>query len=137
MIEIEPPLISAGRYALPAGGPFGPQRPKWEYTAPDRESFFGDFVSGAHRLRNGNTFVCSGPQGRFFEVTAAGEIVWEYLNPFSGDAANPQGDPPWSVFRATFIPADHPALRECDLVPLGPQPSHPLPGPARSNTRTG
>ncbi len=32
-------------------------------------------ISGAHRLPNGNAMICSGPQGRFFEVTPKGEIV--------------------------------------------------------------
>jgi hypothetical protein len=39
-------------------------------------------ISGAERLPNGNTFVCDGPAGRFFEITADGETVWEYWNPF-------------------------------------------------------
>ena len=120
MVEIEPPLDSDGRNSIGAGSRFGPKEPVWEYTAAERESFFADFISGAHRLPNGNTFICSGPQGRFFEVAANGETVWEYQNPYSGDAPNPQGDPPYSVFRATHIPPDHPALVGRDLQPVDP-----------------
>ena len=59
--------------------------------------------------------------GRFFEVTPAGAVVWEYHNPFSGDAPNPAGDPPRSVFRATHIPPEHPALqgRVVEVEPQG------------------
>mgnify|MGYP003326773338 FL=1 len=33
-------------------------------------------------MANGNTFICEGMHGRLFEVTQAGEIVWEYVSPF-------------------------------------------------------
>lgn len=120
VIEIRPPLDAGGRYTIQAGGRFGPDEPSWEYELPGR--FFADFISGAHRLADGNIFICSGPGGRFLEVTAKGDIVWEFDNPFSGDAPNPAGDPPYSVFRATQIPPDHPALMGRDLRPLDPQP---------------
>ena len=29
----------------------------------------------------GNTLICSGANGRFFEVTPENNIVWEYVNP--------------------------------------------------------
>jgi hypothetical protein len=122
VVEITPPLERGGRYSILPGSAFGPARPSWAYTAPDRRSFFAAFLSSAHRLANGNTFVCSGPAGRIFEVTRGGEIVWEYENPFSGDAPNPAADPPRSVFRATIVPPDHPALAGRSLAPLDPQP---------------
>ncbi len=122
VIEIVPPLAKDGHYRVEPCGQFGPTDPIWEYTAPDKRSFYADFISGAHRLPNGNTFVTSGPEGRFFEVTQRGEVVWEYTNPYSGRATNPAGDPPYSVFRASLIPADHPGLRGRDLTPLEPQP---------------
>jgi hypothetical protein len=43
---------------------------------------FSDFLGGAVRLPNGNTLVCDGANGRFFQITAAGKIIWEYVNPF-------------------------------------------------------
>jgi hypothetical protein len=122
VIEIDPPSAADGCYSLGSEGRFGPQRPVWEHAAPERRSFFADFISGAQRLPNGNTLVCSGPEGRFFEVTSKGQIVWKYDNPYSGNAPNPHGDPPFSVFRATLIPPDHAALGGRDLRPLDPQP---------------
>ena len=79
-------------------------------------------------MENGNTFINAGPAGRFFEVTPEREIVWEYWNPYRGQIRKPNGDPidpmpsVYSIFRATFIPADHPALRGKELKPLDPQP---------------
>lgn len=110
VVEIRPPIGGDGTYRLAPGEAFGPAGAAWTYAAPDRRSFSADFLSGAQRLANGNTLICSGPTGRFFEVTRHGKTVWEYLNPFAGDAPNPAGDPPFSVFRATHIPPDHPAL---------------------------
>ncbi len=54
----------------------------WSYGATGTDSFYAQNISGAHRLQNGNTLICSGPQGRFFEVTADdGRTVWEYTCP--------------------------------------------------------
>jgi hypothetical protein len=57
----------------------------WEYTneTDKRESggdrrFFSWFISSVQRLPNGNTLITEGNDGRVFEVTPAGEIVWEY-----------------------------------------------------------
>ncbi|MEY8710411.1 aryl-sulfate sulfotransferase [Mangrovibacter phragmitis] len=60
----------------------------WQYTAsmsgnPD-STFFSPFVSGAQRLPNGNTLIDEGIDGRFFQVTPTGKIVWEYIVPFTG-----------------------------------------------------
>jgi hypothetical protein len=58
----------------------------WEYTAENSNrpiwSFFSHYISSAQRQPNGNTLICEGANGRIFEVTPAGEIVWEYVNPF-------------------------------------------------------
>ena len=54
----------------------------WSYAGP---RFFGSNISGAQRLPNGNTLITEGPNGRLFEVTKEGQIVWEYIYPqFSG-----------------------------------------------------
>ncbi len=51
----------------------------WEYgDSDDEESFFSERISGAQRLENGNTLICSGVEGWFFEVTADGKKVWEF-----------------------------------------------------------
>ncbi|MFT5152303.1 MAG: hypothetical protein ACI841_002301, partial [Planctomycetota bacterium] len=91
---------------------FGPQEPAWSYS--DQGNFFSAFISGANRLPNGNTLICSGAPGRIFEVTHAKEIVWEYLNPFGGDItgdSNGGNAPPLALFRATRIAPNHPGLK--------------------------
>ncbi|MGE5360365.1 MAG: aryl-sulfate sulfotransferase [Bacteroidales bacterium] len=115
VIEIDPPLDD-GRYRIGPRAPFEPVSPAWTYPPPSAKPFYADFISGAHRLPNGNTFITAGPEGRFFEVTAAGDTVWEYENPYSGTAPNPAGDPPRSVFRATLIPGNHPGLANRGLA---------------------
>jgi hypothetical protein len=56
----------------------------WEYSVAGAESyrFFSHYVSGAQRLANGNTMITEGADGRIFEVTSTGEIVWEYVSPY-------------------------------------------------------
>jgi Arylsulfotransferase (ASST) len=108
--EFAPPVDRAGRYTLADGEPYGPAEPVWTYSAPN---FDANYISGAQRMANGNTFITSGPQGRFFEVTSQGEIVWEYWSPYSGSGsgAGPNGSAnPFSVFRATRVPANHPGI---------------------------
>lgn len=86
--EIVPPVDPAGRYSRVKGKPFGPDSPVWSYSAPIKADFYSALMSGAQRLSNGNTLICSGNNGTLFEVTPAGEVVWKYVNPFdehSGD----------------------------------------------------
>jgi len=126
--EIAPATDQKGNYLIEKGKTFGPEKPVWTYIAPDTVSFWSSFISGAHRMSNGNTFINEGARGRFFEVTKEGKIVWEYLNPFRGEIRKPNGDPnpimpmTYIVFRSTFIPADHPALANRKLEPINPQP---------------
>ncbi|MEQ8763923.1 MAG: aryl-sulfate sulfotransferase [Planctomycetota bacterium] len=129
VIEIQPPRDGA-KYTIGEQEPFGPDEPSWVYGAEEGQRFFAPFISGAHRLTNGNTFICAGTSGRFFEVTPAGELVWELINPFSGEIRREDGSAPQpgidrfptSAFRATRLPKDHPAFEGRDLKKLSPQP---------------
>jgi len=111
--EIKPPLLPDGSYRLEPGKAFGPAAPFWRYQAPNRADFYARNISGAQRLPNGNTLICSGPQGRLFEVTPEMEIVWEYILP--GIGRNPRGATP--MFRVTRYPKDHPAFKGRKLRP--------------------
>lgn len=123
--EIALPGMVEGTYPREPDGTWGPEATAWTYRAPDPESFYAPFISGAHRLPNGNTFVTSGPQGRLFEITAGGEIVWELWNPYSGDIRESDGTRPWAgddrllygVWRAQKLPPDYPGLAGRDLSP--------------------
>ena len=69
----------------------------WKYQERRESDFFSPRISNAQRLPNGNTLICEGDFGRIFEVTAAGELVWEFVNPYF--AEGPTG-PNNRVFRA-------------------------------------
>ena len=53
----------------------------WEYRASEPETFYTQTRGASQRLANGNTLIAQSDSGRAFEVTPAGEIVWEFLNP--------------------------------------------------------
>ena len=60
----------------------------WEYahephTFKPMSRFFSSSWGSVQRLPNGNTFSLDCHKGRLFEVTPYGEIVWEYVSPFS------------------------------------------------------
>ncbi|MGC2221103.1 MAG: ArsR family transcriptional regulator, partial [Methylocella sp.] len=70
-------------------------------------SFYSAFISSARRLPNGNTLIDEGMNGRFFQVTPQGEIVWEYLSPYF--APSPLGGNSVVsnfVYRAQPVPYD-------------------------------
>ena len=71
----------------------------WKYQDANPQSFFSDRISNAQRLPNGNTLINEGVFGRFFEVTPAGEVVWEYVNPYFGPANKPAQNQTNNVFR--------------------------------------
>ncbi len=53
----------------------------WQYPAEPDPEFYSPAISGAKRLPNGNTLVCSGNQRWLFELTPDGDIVWETTDP--------------------------------------------------------
>jgi hypothetical protein len=60
----------------------------WSYTGDATRPFESKLRSGQERLANGNTLVTESDGGRLFEVTRDGAIVWEYINPIRGGAAD-------------------------------------------------
>ena len=71
----------------------------WEYRDQSLFDFFSPYISGAQRLANGNTLICEGCDGRIFEVTAGGEVVWEFVSPHFVHETGRPGLNNW-VFRA-------------------------------------
>lgn len=57
------------------------QKIVWQYKADPPESFHTRSKGSAQRLPNGNTLMADSDNGRAFEVTPEGEIVWEFLCP--------------------------------------------------------
>jgi Arylsulfotransferase (ASST) len=78
--EIVLPQNVDGTYERKTGLAYGPNKAEWSYFAPKKTDFFATFISGAQRLPNGDTLVCSGPDSTVFEVTAAKEMVWKFVN---------------------------------------------------------
>ncbi|MEI6669477.1 MAG: SUMF1/EgtB/PvdO family nonheme iron enzyme [Acidobacteriota bacterium] len=126
--EIVLPVDANGRYAIGAGQPYGPDKPVWHYEAKTRTDFFSSEISGAHRLPNGNTLICAGVVGHLFEVTPAGDIVWQYVNPMVRGGILAQGETPGkdnrghlfnAVFKVHRYAPDYPGLAGRDLTPKG------------------
>ena len=80
--EIVPPVDEDGFYFHQPGYAYGPLEPIWSYSAENPSDFFSPIISGAERLPNGNTLICNGLPGIFFEVTHEKELVWQYHNLF-------------------------------------------------------
>jgi Arylsulfotransferase (ASST) len=83
----------------------------WAYTGTNSDrpvwTFHSSFISNAERLPNGNTFINEGMNGRFFQVTPAGEIVWEYINPhFTHTGTGGGRSLSNAVYRAQPVPYD-------------------------------
>ena len=116
-IEEIAPVRNEAVYALDDRGVFDAPivRVVWP-REPDPE-FFAHHTSGAQRLPNGNTLLADGPAGVLFEVSPAGEKVWEYVNPFF-DRSAPVIELSESeifkkrrLFRAERYPPDFPGLQ--------------------------
>ncbi|NLI97955.1 T9SS type A sorting domain-containing protein [bacterium] len=119
--EIATPVDSSGNYVLD-GSRFGPDELYWSYSAPNPGDFFAPVISGAQRLPNGNTLICNGPLGKFFEVTPEGEVVWLYINPVNEYGPARQGDSIVNnvVFKIRRYPPDYPAFSGRDMTPKEP-----------------
>jgi hypothetical protein len=112
----------------------------WIYTSKSNQSFFSHIGSSAQRLPNGSTLICADTEGHLFEVTAAGDLVWEYINPVTKAGpvkVLPDSYPMTnSVFRAYRYAADHSAFTGKDMTPGDPitGPSTPTPTPTSTPT---
>jgi hypothetical protein len=80
--ELVPPVDAQGQYTLVPGSAYGPADPLWTYSDP--VVFYSSIMSGAQRLASGNTLICEATAGRLFEVTAVGDVVWDYTDPGPG-----------------------------------------------------
>jgi hypothetical protein len=82
--EVVLPIDEDGDYVREEYLAFGPDRAAWSYSAAEKQSLFSMTISGAQRLPNGNTLICSGNSSLIFEVTPERETVWKYLAPGAG-----------------------------------------------------
>jgi hypothetical protein len=112
--EIVPPVTNNGVYYLESGSSYGPTAATWTYTASPRTSFYSSHLGGAQRLTDGNTLICNGEPGTFFDVTTSGTTVWTYQNQYPAGTAN-------NVFKIDYIPNEqsknHPPNTPSNPVP--------------------
>jgi hypothetical protein len=130
-----------GFYSYTPGSPFDPLDQEWIYTSDPPESFYSELISGAQRLPNGNTLVCSGNQGKFFEVTTEGNMVWLYVNPVTYRGILTRNEPipagPSGLRNAVFkIRRYAPDFPGFDLHTLTPGDPLELPPGINLDTRT-
>ena len=67
-------------------------------------------MSGSQRLPNGNTMICNGRDGLFFEVTHEKEIVWKYFNWRPLPVLNLN-----NVFKTQWYQSDYPGLEKLSI----------------------
>ncbi len=126
---ITPPMDANGNYMINNGTAYGPNAPDWSYTADPPNSFFSGFISGAQRLPNGNTLICEGARGHFFEVDTEGNKHWEYISPVAFGGPLAQGEPIGgqnTVFRAYRYATNYPAFDDRELTPGTPVELNPI-----------
>jgi hypothetical protein len=82
----------------------------WEYKSDPRREFFSSGRASSQRLPNGNTLITEANDGRIFEVTPGGDIVWEFYNPVIKEDTKERA-PIHSMIRILH-PETYPPLRE-------------------------
>jgi len=117
--ELILPVDNSGNYSLTPGSAFEPVDFLWSYHMEPKH--YSSKYSSTQRLPNGNTLICCGDKGIFFEINPAKEIVWEYINPVSDTGAVFQGDTLInSVGRCYRYSPEYPGLAGKDLTPGKP-----------------
>jgi len=119
---ITPPEDSEGVYSYTTGTAYGPASTDYSYLDPtDSTNFYSRILSSGQRLPNGNTLICDGDDGYFFEITPTEEIVWEYINPVTPTGILSQGDDstlsPNLSFRVLRYAEDYAAFTGRTLTP--------------------
>jgi len=112
--EIVPSVDSDGHYYLESDSTYGPQEQIWIYRAENPTDFYAYMISGAQRIANGNTVICDGKKGIFFEVTPEKETVWEYINPYPNQYLN-------TVFKTETYPSNYSGLAKVIEQPINPE----------------
>ncbi len=125
---INPPVDANGNYSLEVNEKYAPLEAEWSYSNP--AEFYSARISGAQRLPNGNTLICDGNAGHFFEITADKEIVWDYINPVANGVPLTQGSNTINlndVFRTYRYSTDFQGFAGKNLTPAALIESNPLP----------
>ncbi len=60
----------------------------WKFEGAPPRKFYSANCGAVQRLPNGNTLITESNNGRAFEVTRDGTVVWEYVSPFRAGEDN-------------------------------------------------
>ena len=125
--EFVPPVAASGSYALTSSSAYGPSQLSSTYTA--NKQYYVPDMGSAERMPNGDTLICYATLGLLEEVTSAGEVVWQYVNPVVQAGPLTQGQTPAldstnenmnAVFKVRKYAPDYAGLAGQDLTPKGP-----------------
>jgi hypothetical protein len=83
----------------------------WSYGGGEDVDFFSKTLGSCQRLPNGNTLITESENGRAFEVTREGEIVWEMINPHR---AGEEDELVAALFEVVRLPENHPFVQTLD-----------------------
>ncbi|MEZ6016211.1 MAG: aryl-sulfate sulfotransferase [Planctomycetota bacterium] len=128
VLELQLPIDAEGIVArMKPGEPAAPAKPSWCYDGGPEGRFYSSHISGAERLPNGNTLICVGEEGRFFEVDRAGTLAWDYRaeseqGPGGRRGGPPNGGPPNGGPPSGGPPGDGPAGEGRGRGPGGQRP---------------
>ena len=114
-------------YTMKANPPMGIYSPVntsnqivWTFVPGSVSTGNSTHISGVQRLPNGNSIGTSGEMGHMYEVTSAGQLVWEYVNPVQSvngvkTAISYLTNPTWQsvnqVFRSYRYDVNHPGIK--------------------------
>lgn len=79
------------------------QEVEWSYEGTSQTPFHSETCGSNQRLPGGNTLITESDNGRAFEVTQDGSIVWEYVSPHRSGS---DGEYVATLFEVIRLPVD-------------------------------
>lgn len=119
---IELPLNADGTYRRAGTAPYEPTQSTMLCPETLSNKFFGQNISGATVMPNGNILTCLGPSGTFVEFTPDKREVWRYVNPIGQNGTvTAQGATPRNnmVFKIYRYPKDFPGFQGKSMTRRG------------------
>ncbi len=100
---------SLGSYPIPEIGEIGAQALRWQRSGQDQPAFGSARMSSVQRLEKDRLIICDGDGGRLMEISAEGELLWEFVCPIYGNVVGIQGTRPSQnqLFHAAFYPISY------------------------------
>ena len=74
----------------------------WSWYSKASHGMFSHIGGSVQRLANTNTLVCSDTEGHILEISPAGDVVWEYINPVTSDGVLKFKRDNWPMYNSIF-----------------------------------